>query len=88
MQKPSGVSWIKNLDPLNETVIEYNDEFQRARLRSLQSVDEMVGKLLQTLETKGLLEDTYVFYTTDNGFHISQHRESALHRCTRMKDPN
>lgn len=66
---------MKNLPMLNDTVIAYNDEFQRARLRALQSVDEMVENLVTMLETKGLLETTYIFYTTDNGFHISQHRE-------------
>lgn len=66
---------MKNLPMLNDTVIAYNDEFQRARLRALQSVDEMVEKLVTMLETKGLLDNTYIFYTTDNGFHISQHRE-------------
>lgn len=65
---------MKNLPLLNDTVIEYNDEFQRARLRALQSVDEMVENLVKILEEKDLLKDTYIFYTTDNGFHISQHR--------------
>jgi N-acetylglucosamine-6-sulfatase len=40
--EPSGVSWISRLPKLNDTVIEYNDEYQRCRLRALQSVDEMV----------------------------------------------
>lgn len=64
---------MKDLPLLNDTVIEYNDEFQRARLRSLQSVDEMVANLIQILEDKGLMDNTYIFYTTDNGYHISQH---------------
>lgn len=68
------MSWIKRLPRLNHTVIEYNDEFQRARLRALQSVDEMVEKLIKTLENKELLDNTYIFYTTDNGYHISQYR--------------
>lgn len=68
-----GVSWVKQLPQLNETVIAYNDEYQRARLRSLQSVDEMVETMIQTLEDEGQLDNTYIFYTTDNGYHISQH---------------
>lgn len=44
-ETPSGVSWVARLPRLNETVIEYNDEYQRCRLRALQSVDEMVGKI-------------------------------------------
>jgi N-acetylglucosamine-6-sulfatase len=68
---------MKNLPILNDTVIEYNDEFQRSRLRSLQSVDEMIEKLIAMLDERGLLDNTYVFFTTDNGYHISQHRKWA-----------
>jgi N-acetylglucosamine-6-sulfatase len=80
-EKQSGAGWIKNLPRLNDTVIAYNDEFQRARLRALQSVDEMIERLIVTLEQKGLSEDTYIFFTTDNGFHLSQHRLHAGKEC-------
>lgn len=69
---------MKDLPLLNDTVIEYNDEFQRARLRALQSVDEMIENLVKILEEKGELENTYVIFTTDNGYHISQHRMYLL----------
>ncbi|KAJ5814704.1 hypothetical protein N7474_006481, partial [Penicillium riverlandense] len=76
-----GVSWVKNLPLLNDTVIAYNDEYQRARLRSLQSVDEMIEGLVKMLEAKGQLDNTYIFYTTDNGYHISQHRLHPGKEC-------
>lgn len=79
--RPSGVSWVKDLPRLNETVIAYNDEFQRSRLRALQSVDEMIETLVKKLEAKGLLDNTYIFYTTDNGYHISQHRMHPGKEC-------
>jgi arylsulfatase A-like enzyme len=78
---PSGVSWVKGMPKPNDTVTEYYDEFQRARLRSLQAVDEMVEQLVQKLEAEGLLENTYVFYTTDNGYHIGQHRMHPGKEC-------
>jgi N-acetylglucosamine-6-sulfatase len=62
-------------------MIEYNDEFQRARLRALQSVDEMIERLVNLLDSKGVLEDTYIFFTTDNGFHASQHRMHPGKEC-------
>ena len=71
------MGWIKELEKFNETEIEYFDEYQRARLRSLQSVDEMVRDLVQILEENDVLDDTYIFYTTDNGFHIAQHRKDS-----------
>ncbi|KAK4952434.1 hypothetical protein LTR10_009240 [Elasticomyces elasticus] len=79
--EPSGVSWVKQLPQLNDTVVEYNDEFQRSRLRALQAVDEMVEQLIKKLEAKGLLDNTYIFYTTDNGYHISQHRMHPGKEC-------
>jgi N-acetylglucosamine-6-sulfatase len=63
---PSGVGWVRDLPLLNDTVIEYHDEFQRSRLRALQSVDEMVEHLIKQLEEKGILDNTFIFYTTDN----------------------
>lgn len=72
--KASSVNWIADLPKLNSTILEYNDEYQRLRLRSLMAVDELVGEVVQRLEDEGLLDNTYVFYTSDNGFHISQHR--------------
>ncbi|GAB7355425.1 hypothetical protein MBLNU459_g5938t2 [Dothideomycetes sp. NU459] len=80
-EQQSGVSWVSRLPRLNDTVVEYNDEFQRARLRSLQSVDEMVERLVKQLDENGVLDNTYVFFTTDNGFHISQWRMHPGKEC-------
>ncbi|EAU30364.1 conserved hypothetical protein [Aspergillus terreus NIH2624] len=76
-----GVSWIGKLDALNDSVIEYHDEYQRCRLRSLQAVDEMVESLVSRLEEAGVLDTTYIFYSTDNGYHISQHRLAPGKEC-------
>ncbi|KAH8663062.1 alkaline-phosphatase-like protein [Tricladium varicosporioides] len=86
--EPSGANWIANLPKLNDTVIEYNDEYQRARLRALQSVDEMVEGLVKRLDDYGILEDTYIFYTADNGYHISQHRMHPGKSCGYETDIN
>ncbi|KAM0723466.1 hypothetical protein Q7P37_000452 [Cladosporium fusiforme] len=83
---PSGVSWVRELPKLNQTLIDYHDEFQRSRLRALQSVDEMIDGLVQSLESKGLLDNTYIIYTTDNGFHISQHRLPPGKECPFEED--
>lgn len=80
-EKVTGVSWVAKLPKLNDTVIEYNDEFQRSRLRALQSVDEMIEGIVKQLEAAGQLDNTYIFYTTDNGYHISQHRMHPGKSC-------
>ncbi|CAG8282083.1 unnamed protein product [Penicillium salamii] len=73
-KEPSGVSWIHDLPHRNQSVIDYNDHYYRQRLRALQGVDELVDNLITRLEESGKINNTYIIYTSDNGFHISQHR--------------
>lgn len=40
---------------------------------SLSAVDDGVGMLLESLNTKGMLENTCVVYTSDNGFSCGHH---------------
>jgi len=49
------------------------DNLYRRRVQSLQSVDEMVGEVIRQLEQNGQLDNTYIFFTSDNGFHIGEH---------------
>jgi len=50
------------------------DARYRKRLNSMLAVDEMVGSLLEELEEAGKLENTFIFFTSDNGFHQGEHR--------------
>ncbi|RBQ67913.1 hypothetical protein FVER14953_00102 [Fusarium verticillioides] len=74
---PKDISYLKELPRLNSTVVDYLDEFYRQRLRALASVDDMIDDIFSKLEQRGLVDDTYVIYTTDNGFHMGQHRLQA-----------
>jgi N-acetylglucosamine-6-sulfatase len=82
------VSWVKDLPRLNSTVIAYNDRFYRARLQALQAVDEIVEGVVTRLYDAGILDNTYVIYSTDNGFHISQHRLPPGKTCGYEEDIN
>ena len=86
--KPGGASWIKKLPQLTEKVVKYNDGFYRARLQALQAVDELIENVVNRLEAHGILDNTYVVYTTDNGFHISQHRLNPGKECGYEEDIN
>jgi arylsulfatase A-like enzyme len=48
----------------------------------------MVDNLFDRLEKYKLLENTYVIYTTDNGFHIGQHRLPPGKGCGYEEDIN
>jgi len=54
-------------------------ESYRGRLASLQAVDEAVQKLIDTLRSTGQLDNTYVLFTSDNGFFFGQHRVQPGH---------
>jgi N-acetylglucosamine-6-sulfatase len=53
------------------------EELHRKRLQSMMAVDDMIGDLFDSLRQTGELDDTYVFFTSDNGFHLGQHRLGA-----------
>ncbi|WP_370248426.1 sulfatase, partial [Nocardioides sp.] len=49
------------------------NEIFRSRIRSLQAVDDGVAMLIAALQRTGELEDTYIFFTSDNGFLVGEH---------------
>jgi arylsulfatase A-like enzyme len=51
-----------------------SDEAIRNQLRCLTSVDEGIGTILKTLEDTGQLDNTFVVFTSDNGFFWGEHR--------------
>ncbi|GAD92379.1 hypothetical protein AN8341.2 [Paecilomyces variotii No. 5] len=78
---PSGVNWISRLPKQNQSNVDYNDHFYRQRLRALQTVDELVDGVVKRLEASGKLDNTYMVYTSDNGYHIGQHRLQPGKEC-------
>ncbi len=65
---------IRRLPPLSTKSIAAIDALYRKRAQSLQAVDEAVAGLIATLKTSGKLDNTYIFFTSDNGYHMGQHR--------------
>ncbi len=60
-------------DPFNSTVESFVDLLYRRRMAALQSVDDMIRELLETIDSIGALDDTIIMYTSDNGYHLGQH---------------
>ena len=86
--EPHGASWISGLPKQNQTNVDSNDDFYRNRIRSLQAVDEMVDTVMNSLADANALDDTYIFYSTDNGYHIGQHRLQPGKQCAFEEDIN
>ncbi|KAI1284481.1 alkaline-phosphatase-like protein [Xylaria sp. FL0933] len=86
--QPSGANWLLDLPQQNQSNVDYNDHFYRQRLRALQAVDELVDGLVARLKAYGILDNTYFVFSSDNGFHIGQHRLQPGKTCGYEEDIN
>jgi N-acetylglucosamine-6-sulfatase len=66
--------WIRQLPKLTSSQIAAIDERHEKRVESLQAVDDLVEGVVRTLRDTGALGNTYVIFTSDNGFHHGEHR--------------
>ena len=66
-------SWIREIYRLSEEQIYGIDDRYRNWLASMLAVDEMVASLIQELEVAGELDNTFIFFTSDNGYHQGEH---------------
>ena len=69
--------YIRDLPLLGAKRQDQIDLLARRRAQSLQAVDRGVANLVQTLQTNGQLDNTVIIFTSDNGFHLGQHRLPA-----------
>ncbi|XP_061117331.1 N-acetylglucosamine-6-sulfatase-like isoform X1 [Conger conger] len=60
------------VSPMSDTSIAFLDNAFRKRWQTLLSVDDMVEKVVKKLEDLQLLNSTYIFYTSDHGYHSGQ----------------
>jgi N-acetylglucosamine-6-sulfatase len=66
--------FVRNHDRLDRaTRLKLRDRY-RSRLASLLAVDDMVGAVVRDLRRAGELRNTYIVYTSDNGFLLGEHR--------------
>lgn len=59
---------------LRDEQIQEIDRLYRLRVQTMQAVDEMLAQVVQALEQSGKLDTTYIVFSSDNGFHMGQHR--------------
>lgn len=67
-------AWVRRLPKLASDEIGAMDRSYRKRLQSMAAVEDLVRKIVLILQDTKQLGNTYIFFTSDNGFHQGQHR--------------
>ncbi|TPX10094.1 uncharacterized protein E0L32_001291 [Thyridium curvatum] len=80
---PEDITKLKLIDKEDGTVFTFKTEgeltefkFQRYMqryLRTIQSIDDNMGRMLDYLEAEGIADNTVVIYTSDQGFFLGEH---------------
>ena len=76
--------WLAAYAPKNEAMKRLNltgkelsvwkfNRYIKDYLRTIQSIDDGVGEVLDYLDENGLYENTIVIYTSDQGFYLGEH---------------
>ncbi|MCK9479066.1 MAG: sulfatase [Firmicutes bacterium] len=69
---PTGSLKVEGLSSDERTRAAYQ-KYLKDYLRTVKGIDDSVGELLGVLENEGVLDDTIVFYTSDQGIFLGEH---------------
>ena len=57
---------------MSNTSIQWADNAFRNRWRTLKSVDDLVENVYKALNKTGVLNETYIIFSSDHGYHTGQ----------------
>lgn len=64
-------TWLRGAPFQERTKIQAAYE---GKLEELQDVDDQIASILATLASRGMLANTWIFFVTDNGYMLGEHR--------------
>jgi arylsulfatase A-like enzyme len=67
-------SWLGDRPPLSDAQIGALDEEFRRRAQSVQAIDVLIGQVRRLLRERGLEKNTYLVFSSDNGYHMGDRR--------------
>ena len=73
-QNTDAPRWLSGHAPLTPQQIAQIDQAFRKRAQSVEAVDDMIGNIESTLQARGLADNTYIVFSSDNGYHMGEHR--------------
>ena len=59
---------------LDEAALSHVDRHMRDRWGTLMSIDDVVAGLVGVLEETGIMNNTYILFSSDHGYHLGQFR--------------
>jgi N-acetylglucosamine-6-sulfatase len=66
--------WVRDLPPLTSKGMADIDLTFRLRLQAMLAVQDLIASVVGALDAAGKLDHTYIFFTSDNGYHFGEHR--------------
>jgi N-acetylglucosamine-6-sulfatase len=67
-------AWLGARPPLTANQIQRLDASYRKRAQAVEAVDKLLGDTEVTLAANHLTDNTYIVFSSDNGYHLGQHR--------------
>jgi len=67
-------AWLGQRNPLGAGRVARSDSIYRERAQAVESVDKLVADTEATLAAEHQLDNTYFVFSSDNGYHLGQHR--------------
>lgn len=71
--EPSAPDWLQAVPPLTDANLTAFDNKFRKRVQTSKGVDDMLGNIRKLLVTLGIEDNTYVIFTSDNGYHFGEY---------------
>jgi N-acetylglucosamine-6-sulfatase len=66
--------WLAGHRRLRPKQVANIDQKYRLRAQSVQAVDDMIARIEDTLKARGIAGNTYIVFSSDNGYHMGEHR--------------
>lgn len=70
-------TWLATKQPLSAAAMKLMDRKFRLRVQSVQAIDAMIARIQAELVAQGVADNTFLVFTSDNGFHLGEHRLKA-----------